>query len=726
MSHGEQGTVTVHEGLEVIWDLTAQSVQGVPRGCYVHADSTNSWYTANFCSFIYLYPLGGQGGSEDQASVMLAPRKNGTFLQVGMGATIQDLDVTHTSGFHTLHFPRPSLSSAWRITVSVFPSRATAERFRQLLRELTEARDLELAAARAAREETAQLRALMDTAADAADGAAHRLAVAARKIQASFRKSAFRRRLKSALAAMARHQRHVKLTAAVCCVQALWRARQLRRERRRQEDIRRASATHYDAILAFDSLSEFLSTREVRFLRNVESSLDVVHQGNFRIVAVVGLFDKGKTWLLNRLFGVSLPSGKLHTTTGLSFLWVEERRMLIIDSAGVQSPVSYRAQAVDAIWDARNTETLVLEMISRIAHHMIFVVSDTTWFEQQKAAELHQKYVQRRQHRELIVVHNLSTTSRVEDAHALFERQVTRCYDGVPSHLGDLIFTADAGEGAPPVHHIGLCQEYSTAGDKFNAKNREYLLQSLEHGSILGSHLALAETFSTELSKLMPKFASIEAGVPEVAANTSGTSTQAISVRFCPKEEREAVQGYVHVGSMILHSLPQDAKVVMKTRGVISDLGEITPHDVSFRPITNVFDRKMDSDKMRYIRVECPGVSEDDVDFHLLTNGVKIVIEKKRPINEETVEPVQPILQHFGPWAKDFDFDRSDGTFQVCEDSIKLEHGVLEVPLKMTQNRKFKLAGARRSEPDAKAPSPVRSDSACSFSMLGSEHSWHS
>ncbi|CAE7269626.1 unnamed protein product [Symbiodinium natans] len=213
---------------------------------------------------------------------------------------------------------------------------------------------------------------------------------------------------------------------------------------------------------------------------------------------------------------------KLHTTKGLSFLWVEDRRMLIIDSAGVQSPVSYRAQAVDSIWDARNTETLVLEMISRVAHHMIFVVSDTTWFEQQKIAELHQKYVQRRQHRELIVVHNLSTTSQVEDARALFERQVTGCYDGILSHLGDLIFTADAGEGTPPVHHIGLCQEFSAAGDKFNSKNREYLLQSLEHGSILGSHLALGEAFSTELSKLMPKFASIEAGVPEVAAGVSG------------------------------------------------------------------------------------------------------------------------------------------------------------------------------------------------------------
>jgi hypothetical protein len=29
------------------------------------------------------------------------------------------------------------------------------------------------------------------------------------------------------------------------------------------------------------------------------------------------------------------------------------------------------------------------------------------------------------------------------------------------------------------VHHIGLCYEFSKAGDEFNAKNREHLLQSV-------------------------------------------------------------------------------------------------------------------------------------------------------------------------------------------------------------------------------------------------------
>lgn len=78
---------------------------------------------------------------------------------------------------------------------------------------------------------------------------------------------------------------------------------------------------------------------------------------------------------------------------------------------------------------------------------------------------------------ELIVVHNLRNTSDLKEATELFRGQVMQCYDGEPSP--GLNFTAYHGEGVPPVHHIGLCYEFSKAGDEFNAKNREHLLQSV-------------------------------------------------------------------------------------------------------------------------------------------------------------------------------------------------------------------------------------------------------
>ncbi|CAE7464097.1 unnamed protein product, partial [Symbiodinium pilosum] len=248
------------------------------------------------------------------------------------------------------------------------------------------------------------------------------------RIQASWRMWTGRKLARSRLAEKRRSVKRAKELAAVLREQLSWRLYQRRLQRRWHSKLSKSQATPYDAVLAFES------------------------------------------WW-------RVPGG------AASWLWwafsTRERRMLVLDSAGVQSTVSYQKQAVDAILDAQTTESLMFEMISRIAHHMIFVVNDLTWFEQKYVAMLHQKYVQGGQQKELVVVHNLRNTTNKAEACKLFKRQVMRCYDGEQSHLGELIFTQDAGNGAPPLRHIGLCYEFSLAGDAFNEKNRQHLLQSL-------------------------------------------------------------------------------------------------------------------------------------------------------------------------------------------------------------------------------------------------------
>ena len=44
---------------------------------------------------------------------------------------------------------------------------------------------------------------------------------------------------------------------------------------------------------AFDSLAEFLKEGKIDFLQKAESLLEVAKESRYRIVAVVGLFDKG-------------------------------------------------------------------------------------------------------------------------------------------------------------------------------------------------------------------------------------------------------------------------------------------------------------------------------------------------------------------------------------------------------------------------------------------------
>ena len=38
----------------------------------------------------------------------------------------------------------------------------------------------------------------------------------------------------------------------------------------------------------------------------------------------------------------------------------------------------------------------------------------------------------------------------------------------------------------------------------------------------------------------------------------------------------------------------------------------------------NVFDKTMDTCVQRFIRIECPGVEDEDIDWEEMSNGVKI------------------------------------------------------------------------------------------------------
>jgi len=329
-------------------------------------------------------------------------------------------------------------------------------------------------------------------------------------------------------------------------------------------------------------------------------------------------------------------------------------------------------------------------------------VNDLTWFEQKYIAMLHQKYVKSRQSKELIVVHNLRTTSSVDEARQLFKRHIMQCYEGEASHLGDLVFTADHGPNVPQVHHIGICEERTAAGTMFNDRNCNILLQMLEIRDMLGTTFVLSDLLRSQFEQLLPKFVNVEP--IEQKANLQET-VQRDLVGFPSQESRLVVNylasnppvdksddGYVTAGIFGMQASQPGYRMAMKTRGVVSSLGEIIAHDVSFEPTVNVYDKRGETIIKRIIEVECPKVAEDDVDWEELANGVKITIRKHKAIDEMSVHPVYPIRQHHGVWEREFRFDSAEGRYEICPEEFALEHGVLTVTLsRPLKARKGKL-----------------------------------
>ena len=104
---------------------------------------------------------------------------------------------------------------------------------------------------------------------------------------------------------------------------------------------------------------------------------------NGATVAVVGLYDKGKTFVLNNLTMCNLPSGKKINTKGISFKHVNMDSgtdLILVDTAGSYSPVKIQSEL--SILEKEATEMFILDLVFEISDYFVCVVNDFTSLDQ--------------------------------------------------------------------------------------------------------------------------------------------------------------------------------------------------------------------------------------------------------------------------------------------------------------------------------------------------------
>lgn len=149
------------------------------------------------------------------------------------------------------------------------------------------------------------------------------------------------------------------------------------------------------------------------------------------IVAVVGLYDKGKTFVLNNLSFSSLPSGKKVNTKGLSFKYVEVERgtkLILLDTAGSYSPVKVVNNLT--IIEKEATEHFILELVFEVADYFIFVVNDFTSLDQRYLDKLSRSLQTSpsKCFKEVIVIHNFKEVEGEEILDHIWKTQVMAIY----------------------------------------------------------------------------------------------------------------------------------------------------------------------------------------------------------------------------------------------------------------------------------------------------------
>lgn len=198
-----------------------------------------------------------------------------------------------------------------------------------------------------------------------------------------------------------------------------------------------------------------------------------------KVVAFAGKFGAGKTYTLNELYRTDFPSGSLKHTKGVSFKWLENSQMVLVDTNGALMPVTVGED--DALTDRNVTEMFINDFVLALADYVVYVVNELTSNDQEYIDALAHKLSQnKRTH--LFVLHNYHTTSEVDEVRKLWERRVETPYrlvghveyaenteDGRAStHEADRLFITNL--HGVTVCHMRIAREGSPAGKLLNAR----------------------------------------------------------------------------------------------------------------------------------------------------------------------------------------------------------------------------------------------------------------
>lgn len=150
------------------------------------------------------------------------------------------------------------------------------------------------------------------------------------------------------------------------------------------------------------------------------------------VIAVVGLYDKGKTFVLNKITQTKLPSGKKVSTKGLSFKHVKDHSgtsFVLLDSAGSYSPVRVKGEL--SVAEKEATEWFLLDLIFELSDYFVCVVNDFTSLDQRYLDRLTRSLQNSsKSFREVIVVHNMKEVTSKKMFKHVWKNQVTGIYCG--------------------------------------------------------------------------------------------------------------------------------------------------------------------------------------------------------------------------------------------------------------------------------------------------------
>ncbi|EGC39585.1 hypothetical protein DICPUDRAFT_147652 [Dictyostelium purpureum] len=358
------------------------------------------------------------------------------------------------------------------------------------------------------------------------------------------------------------------------------------------------------------------------FLSNKPSSVDEISikklqiksENNRRaVVSVLGLYNKGKSYVLSRILGLKLVSSFFEHTEGLSILLsrADITEVLIgLDTKGSQKPVKYYDEA--KMKDFKATERFIQTLSLNLSDIVLIVVDRLTYDDQLYIKQIKQTF---RNKENIIIVHNLIHVKLIKDLEKVIKEEIVDCFDCQVKQLKDS--APYWYENDRTRHVVMACDDkdseskiYSEAGAKMNQPTIE-LLQSwlLSAASTSLERFNLVDNITKFSNQIISNYLNQKI---EVVLNPEETLIKANPDTWAPGEELKY------------------SDICLSLVGLISRVSEDQDH--------------------YYISLECYGYELEDLDIKIeFVNTTKkiIIIKSELPRKIEIKENTTTLRDEF-------------------------------------------------------------------------------
>ena len=146
-------------------------------------------------------------------------------------------------------------------------------------------------------------------------------------------------------------------------------------------------------------------------------------------LSITGAYDKGKTYIINRLCNINFPSGKKSETKGISLksTSIQNNKLIVVDTAGIQSPVNFKVMTLE---EKINTEKRLRDIVFLLSDLFILVVNDFTILDQKILQKLKRQILENKNksNKIVIVIHNFKDIDNPQDLEEVWLRQILSTY----------------------------------------------------------------------------------------------------------------------------------------------------------------------------------------------------------------------------------------------------------------------------------------------------------